>query len=193
MKNLAKALSSSPIIEKSKLEEYSKLVRDIKSMDNKKEILNKEIKLILGKFVLENLESALEDYPELIENYQLARDAGDEEELEETLEVLDGVGITQEMVEDYLLEDPVKALSHNKIDLDIEGFKVKTSIQDRSKLDELRAIAYLRLRGRDDLLTTKTIVNEAALEIAIGNNEIDAKSFKKASIQEVLVVALTIK
>jgi len=204
MENLAETLSSTPIIPKETLSRFYGLKAQIKDLENEANILNKEIKRILAEFLYSNLEDAIEPHQEDIDRInQLRNQLGETEDPTELAEIeneinglldkLNEEGITEEMINDYLSRDPYKVLAHTKFSMVIEGFKVSTSIQDRSKIDEDRAVAYLKSIGREDLIALKEVVNESALERAVYNREIDARKFKEACINENLVVSLSVK
>ena len=192
---VVESLSSTPIVPKEKLKRYTELNKEIKTRENEKEILNKEIKLLLGKQLLEDIGCALEYNQDLVEQYDKICENSEAkpEELAAALVALEDVGITEQMLKDFKSRSIGDVLSHEKVELDIEGFKVRTSIQDRSVINELRAVEYLKSIGRKDLLMTKLVVNEAAMELAAANHEVDIRAFKTAAIDEKLVVALTIK
>lgn len=194
-KGLAESLSPEPIISEEKLAQYVDLGKQIKKLESQRNLINKEIKIALGKQLLENLRCAIEPHMDLYNRYLeiSSKTPQDPEETAMLEQDLEQVGLTLDMLEDYKSGSIPSVLSHNKVDWDISGLRVSTSIQDRSSVNELRAIAYLRSIGREDLLTTKIIVDESALEIAVSNGEIDAREFKRAAIDEKLVVALTVK
>jgi len=205
MNSLEKGNSEPEIISKEELDRYKELSNSIKASTNDKDLLNKRIKAKLGDFVISNLQAAIEPHSELVDRYldamaqvSVSKLSGQEvEEAEEHLKAvyaeLQLVGVSREMIQDYVSGDRMSALSHNKVALELSGYKVATIIQDRSSINQDKAAAFLKRLGQKKLLTTKIVVDEAALELAILNGEVDPSAFKQACIDEKLIVSLTVK
>lgn len=205
MDNLAKDLSDQELIPKEDLEKYKGLVDSIKNATNDKDLLNKRIKAKLGDFVLSNLQALISPHSDLVDSYldavagvSIAKLSGSgleeaDNHLKAVYAELQLVGISKEVIDDYVSGDRTRALSHNKLSLNMHGFKVATINQDRSVVNQDKAIAFVKRLGLNNLLVTKTVIDEAALEVAIINGEVDAEDFKQSCIDEKLVINLTIK
>lgn len=208
--NLAEKLNPTPetpepIVAKEDLEEYVKLSEAYKAAESSKKVLNAKIKDRLGAFILESVDAAVESERALVEQYlevtasmsDLDPDSPEYKELETKAKALHydlGIaGITDETLEFFSRRDPQYLLQHRSLNIEVEGYSIRTSIQDRSQMNQDKAVAYLRSIGREDLITTQTVVNESALEVALYNGQIDAKALKAVAIDESLTVALYVK
>lgn len=208
--NLAEKLNPTPetpepIVAKEDLEEYVKLSEAYKAAESSKKVLNAKIKDRLGAFILESVDAAVESEKALVEQYlevtasmsDLDPDSPEYKELDTKAKALHydlGIaGITDETLEFFSRRDPQYLLQHRAVNIEVEGYSIRTSIQDRSQMNQDKAVAYLRSIGREDLITTQTVVNESALEVALYNGQIDAKALKAIAIDESLTVALYVK
>lgn len=213
--NLARVLNESttpetpvPIIPTEDLKRYAELKAKAKEIDNEVKLLNVRIKDALGKFLLETNQAALSEHQPLVDEYECLcsdlawmQETGLEDEKKPAIEArlqaltseLATYGITTQMIYDAQDGDTARLLKKTPVNITLDGYKVSTSIQDRSTLDQDRAVAYLKSQGLTDLITTKEVVDETALEVAIYNQQVDAAALKKMAVTENFVVALTVK
>lgn len=187
------------------LDQYVDLVSKIKDLTTTKDLLNKRIKLALSKGIIAYIKAKAEPFKEEVSIYQdaiidLELDFLPEEEAAsaearrvESIAILTSNGITPAMLDILLDDNTSTVLEKHKVDETIGSHSVKTSIQDRSVMDQKRAVEFLKSKGMNHLLTTQTVVNESALEMEIYNGNVDAKQFKAYAIDEKLVVTLTVK
>lgn len=194
-----------PIVDPDVLKEYVELSETSKNAEAGKKVLNAQIKDKLGAFLLSSVDAAIESEQATVEGF-LAAQAALEDLLPDTPEYkqkememkalhddLTRAGISDETLDFFSRRDLQYLLKHKAVDLEVEGYSIRTSIQDRSKMNQDKAITYLRSIGREDLITTQEVVNDAALEVALYNRELDAKALQSIAVEENLIVALYVK
>lgn len=209
--NLAEQLTpetEAPILPLEDLARYAEVKSQISALSSESKVLNARFKDKLGQFLVQTNDAAIEAHRELVERFvslegELATiaETGEHEDTLPQVEMaykackqdLLEAGVTQEMINNWLKHDPVDMLKHTKVNLDIGGYLVSTSVQDKSKLNQEKAVAYLKAIGRSDLVKTIEVVDEPALEVALYNGEIPAANLKGVALEENLIVAMTVK
>lgn len=185
--------------------EYATISKEMATLKTKKDLLNKKIKAAIGVQLLSRIreeyaqyEPQITRYVELSTNLNLGLYEDPElpavkREMNSILGYLGQAGMTEALILEFVNGTPDTILSRIKFQDEIASYKVSTAIQDKSTINQEKAVEYLKAKGFDDLLTTKVIVNEPALEMAVYNGKFDTASFKAYAIDENLVVALYVK
>lgn len=187
------------------VQEYARISKEMATLKTQKDLLNKKIKAAVGTQLLSQTREEYAQYApqitryvELVTNvsigaYDEVELVGVKKELGSILAFLAQAGMTEELILEFVNGTPESILSRVKFQDEIGGYKVSTAIQDKSTINQEKAVEYLKAKGHEELLTTKTVVNEPALEMAIYNGQFDTASFKQYAIDENLVVALYVK
>lgn len=195
---MEEALQQTPeaiVLSPDKMAEYSRLTTEIKTLEAKKDKLNKELKKEMGLYRISLLKEKFKPYEAMIIEYlDLLQEENPEMDgrLAELEEELSAIGFDPDIWEMIQKNDHASILKTAPTEYENNKLMAKFSVQDRSKIDPDKTVQYLKGKGLKDCIMMKEVPDEQAIEKAIFDGKITPRDFKVNCINEQIVVALTV-
>lgn len=190
------------IILYSELEKYNQLNAEIKELESRKTVLNKRFKKAAGVSVLKNIWEKIDDHKDHVDEFILLYEehvAGrlDEEEylrLKFLEKDLIKYGLDYRIIKIAYSQDHESALKYSGgLKLPINSLLADFCAQDKSTIDEEKAIKYLKNNGFSEFIKMKEIPDNEAIENALERGIISPAEFKEACVKENIVLTLTVR
>jgi hypothetical protein len=148
--------------------EYLDVSAKYKELEGTKDLLNKKIKFILGNQRVRVLKKIIK-----------TADA------EKVLEITDVLLACE-------AKGPEEALKYENVTVFLDGLQVKTSNQDRSKFNTLRAVGYFKSKGLNQYIKVVEIPDEEAIEEAIDARILNLREIQKNCIDVQIIPTLKV-
>jgi hypothetical protein len=187
--------SENTVLPYEKMAEYNKLTADIKTLEAKKDKLNKELKKEMGLYRIGQLKLKFQPYEDLIIEYLDLLSDKDPESQDRLIELereLSAVGFDIDIWDMIQKNDHAGILKTAPAEYENNKLLARFSVQDRSKLDPDKTVEYLKGKGLQNCIIMKEVPDEQAIEKAIFDGKITPRDFKVNCINEQIVVALTV-